>query len=326
MALKWKLANDANDKISKGEVLINANTVFNGDATIVSQGTNETTEIKGGSITFTRDGYPITVIRNVQVGEIETNSEGKGILSFPRFKNMNLVLSIKSFNISQNIRSLGCYANLLNLAENKYQFFLYGKESGLAESTEWKSTTGIYNTQYTKDCLGITLSSIHLYAPVTEVDIKRDGHNPFPSFDNVQTVPTVDIKVYITSGKETKLVKHISDYKFKVKIIRQYESSVCECGADSLCSNYKNTVFGIYLDDYVNINVQNTLFNIESQTIRVETKINDRWILSGGWNIYGQIRVQYKGDISVYANGTYSLEKLENLVGNGTLFYMAVEV
>ena len=181
MALKWVLADDSQDKIEQGKIVINGNTTFNGDATIISSGTDETTIIKGGNITFTRGGKPITVIRNMRMGEVETDSNGKGIISFPDFKNMKLFLSIKSFAIGQNVRSLGCYANLLNLSENKYQTFIYGTESSIGQGTSW-STPFANNTQrYTRNCVGIYCSHIHIKGAEQFFTIIREGSNNYPN-------------------------------------------------------------------------------------------------------------------------------------------------
>ena len=154
-SLKWVLASDANDKIAKGEVVINANTTFNGDATIVSQGADETTIIQGGKITFTRGGYPITVIRNMRIGSVATDGSGKGIVTFNNFKTLNVLTSIKSFNVGSNVRSLNTYANLIDPYLNKWQFFLYGTESQETASTKYTHSFSVYNTTFSISYLRI---------------------------------------------------------------------------------------------------------------------------------------------------------------------------
>lgn len=327
--LEWRLANDSTDRIDKGKVVINANTIFNGDATIVSQGNDETTIIKGGSITFTRGGQPITIIRNMRIGEIETDSNGSGVLSFPNFKNMNLLLSIKSFNISQNIRSLGCYANLINLAENKYQVFLYGKESGLAEGISYETNYNNWTNSYYIDCLSLTCTSIKINAP----EIKLSGWRKIIySGDltdiSVTSVPSINIKVYVSTPMEIKLVKNIT-VSFKYKLIRQWETSYQSSNGNTRYALHKE--FSTYLNEAIPISVTETSFNINRKGLKVEVSLNNDIFSMDGFGGYPQdaggdfSKTTYNSSVSCGIIGVYNLDKLENLVGHGSLFYIAME-
>ena len=152
MALKWVLADDSKDKIEQGKIVINGNTTFNGDATIVSSGEDETTIIKGGSITFSRGGVPITVIRNMKMGEIYTDGNGIGKITLNNFLNTKILTSIKSFNVSEKIRSLNAYASLDDSTTNTWSFYLYGTESSISEpisnNISFSTWTHTFNLSY----------------------------------------------------------------------------------------------------------------------------------------------------------------------------------
>lgn len=125
MALKWILANDANDKIDKGQITINQNTTFTGDATFLSKGTDESITINSGSIVFKRNDIPLTTIKNIRFGSITTDYNGKGRVSFQGFKKPILILpSIRSFTSDSNIASLYCYAEEVDANTNTYKFVI----------------------------------------------------------------------------------------------------------------------------------------------------------------------------------------------------------
>lgn len=305
---EWVVANDSQGMINRGEVVINANTTFNGDARIVSQGGNETTIIQGGSITFTRSGKPVTVIRNMRYGEIETNSSGKGILSFPDFKQpMSLMLSIKSFNISQNIRSLGCYANVINASENKYQTFLYGTESGLSEGTAWTSSTGVMASNYSKSCLSLGVSNLYIKAP--KIEFRNSSYKGYPSMSTFN-LPKVEYKITVATSTTTKVVKR-GTATFSSEFVR-YSTSHEE--QDKI--NYR-TYANIFIDTSIPINISETTFNIDTKAVYVELKYLNREVVSG-YSTYGD-------NCNTYMAGFYNLEQIESLTGNGTLFYIAME-
>lgn len=125
MALKWVLANDANDKINKGQIIINQNTTFTGDATFLSKGTDESITINSGSIVFKRNDIPLTTIKNIRFGSITTDYNGKGRVSFQGFKKPILILpSVRSFTSDSNIASLWCYAEEVDANTNTYKFII----------------------------------------------------------------------------------------------------------------------------------------------------------------------------------------------------------
>jgi len=138
---------NAQSNLDEGRLVINQNTTFNGEATFVSQSDEDSIVIKNGAISFTRDGVPITVLRNMKIGSIVTDSLGSGMVTFNNFKNINILTSIKSFNITDRIRSLNAYAVQTDIYTNTWQFFLYGTESQVGELknyihnfTTWKSS------------------------------------------------------------------------------------------------------------------------------------------------------------------------------------------
>ncbi len=332
--LEWEMASNALDKINKGEVVINGNTTFNGDATIISEGKEETTIIKGGSITFTRNGYPVSVIRNMQIGEIETDSKGKGIISFPRFKNMSLLLSIKSFAIGQNVRSLGCYANVLNAAENKYQCFLYGTEAGLGNGTAWSTGWGNYTIAYTHECVGIGVSSIHIKAPSVSFTLSRSSRHSFPPISDLWSdggkLPSVNIKILLVGEKEIKVLKTMNDVYFSAETTKTYQEEIPPSRDDDNFGEVISYREGrIYLDKVISVDANETSFQSTKKTIKVEITFSNRtyWYKLGhsGYSSYHREKRDYNSPVQVSMNGSYTMEKIEKLTGHGTLFYMAVE-
>ena len=124
-------ANSANENISSGFVTINANTRFNGDAEIVSQGTNETTIIRGGNITFTRNGEAITTFRNMAFGSVSTDSTGSATVSFPKLINpvIKTMLRSANFPVGTALASVFCRAELIESSTNTYKFFIGGSST-----------------------------------------------------------------------------------------------------------------------------------------------------------------------------------------------------
>ena len=334
-SLKWILASDANDKIENGKIVINGNTVFNGDATIVSQGKDETTIIQGGSITFTRGGKPITVIRNMKFGEIETNSEGKGILSFPDFKNMSLLLSIKSFSISQNVRSLGCYANLINLSENKYQFFIYGTESTVGQGENWESTYNSMSSTYSKDnIVSISTSIAHITTngirTLGELNLGSWSNHITPGtaevysryFNNINYHPTIMIKVYRISSKETILVKSIT----QTMNVHVLSTSLGSITSHMTTKYYLKATVGISLDNNVTINDSYSSTTKGTLGYKIEASLGKTTLNYGTGSNIATFNIPSNLMLSnLKLQGTYSEEAIVNLVGNGTLFYLAME-
>lgn len=140
-------------------MVINANTIFNGDATIVSQGEDETTIIQGGSITFTRGGKPITVIRNIKIGTVETDGDGREI-DLSDLKSCDVITSIHSFDITSNIRSLSSGATQTDPVNNKWKIYLYGSEAVLTGGSEGTFNFGGNIGEFMLEYVKLTGSSL----------------------------------------------------------------------------------------------------------------------------------------------------------------------
>ncbi|MGL6098652.1 MAG: hypothetical protein ACRC0G_03395, partial [Fusobacteriaceae bacterium] len=137
----WKLADDAKDSIEQGRVVINANTTFNGDATFISKGSNETTVIRDGSITFTRGGIPVTIIRNMRFGTASASSSGGEIVTLNGFidAKTNVLPSLMEFGVSNTVRSLECKATRVGV--NQWRFYIRGTENTVASGNQ-QTTNG----------------------------------------------------------------------------------------------------------------------------------------------------------------------------------------
>ena len=156
-------ANNAINNQNNGHLTVNANTTFVGDASFISRGSNETTVINAGSISFTRAGQTITTIRNMRSGSISTDGNGSGYVDFTGMKSGLLIIpSIQSFNVSSNVRSLNCRSERdpNYTAQNRYRFYVYGtqenQEAMLFETTS-ANTWG--KTAYTVGVEGSTVST-----------------------------------------------------------------------------------------------------------------------------------------------------------------------
>lgn len=122
-------ANTAINNQIKGNLTINANTIFDGTATFVSQGSNETTIIKDGSITFTRNNIPTTVIRNMRFGTAIASSSGGDIITLSGFDDSKtkVLPSLMEFSVSNTVRTLECKATKVGV--NQWRFYLRGTEN-----------------------------------------------------------------------------------------------------------------------------------------------------------------------------------------------------
>lgn len=135
------------DDMKKGNLLINANAVFDGTATFVSQGSNETTIIRDGSITFTRNNIPTTVIRNMRFGTAIASSSGGDIITLSGFDDSKtkVLPSLMEFSVSNTVRTLECKATKVGV--NQWRFYLRGTENTVT-STNPVTTSGSSATQY----------------------------------------------------------------------------------------------------------------------------------------------------------------------------------
>ncbi|MGL5122551.1 MAG: hypothetical protein ACRC6K_00075 [Fusobacteriaceae bacterium] len=131
-------ANDIKNIISNGDIVINGNTVFDGDANIVSIGVDERTEIKAGNINFWRKGEKITAIKNVKVGTIRTDSVGSGRVIFNGFKQpMSVLSSIQSMETGgSNFRSIRCWSEIVDYTTNEYRFWMGSTQDVIQSETE----------------------------------------------------------------------------------------------------------------------------------------------------------------------------------------------
>lgn len=344
----WVVADDSQGQINRGEIVINGNTTFNGDAKIVSVGNNETTIIQGGRITFARNGKPITVIRNTRFGEIETDSKGKGQVSFPDFNNnMSILLSIKGFAISQNIRSIGCYYNLVNMAENRYQFFIYGTESTLSQGTAWTTSPTYMENIYSRaNITAIGLSTSHFQSasrPMYSVgDISEWGAKYAISrgatapekpdtgtvmskcFNDPTKYPYLLVKVYLITSTETRLMK---EFTYTANL----SCSKISWSSDGAQENPRFTTYAhmnIDFNGVVSTAFSNTEFNKMTQSIKIVCSIGGRtvqWTRLDGRTVITTEVDNSVLNCNVSMSGIYNEENIINLTGSGTLFYLAME-
>ena len=123
--LQWTVLDDAKDSIAQGRLVINQNTVFNGDATFISSSSTEQIKISNGAIEFTREGRTLTRIKNIAIGSLVTDFNGKGVVSFEGFKKpIQVLTTLKSFQSQSNIASLNCYSEDLGTSDNRFRFYL----------------------------------------------------------------------------------------------------------------------------------------------------------------------------------------------------------
>ena len=331
MALKWVLANDANDKIENGKIVINGNTVFNGDATIVSQGEDETTIIQGGRITFTRSGYPITVIRNMRVGSVATDGSGKGIVTFNNFKTLNVLTSVKSFNVGSNIRSLNTYANLIDPYLNKWQFFLYGTESEETASKKYTHSFSAYTTTFSISYLRIYGDRLRMGVSPTKIGSISVSYHYTPVSSSCRINSTVSYSGSITKsnsdGLDTiaslngTLTGSVSARQTGFNSWDIYFSGTYDIPLSLSSSNTKNL---------------NTILKIDF------SKFSVSWVANGSITVQPPSSVASPQTTPFYENGTYSdarnlltnnvfefgytQTEVVNTIGDGDVQYIAMEV
>lgn len=146
---------------NNGIFTVSANTVFAGDATFVSKGSNETTVIKDGSVTFTRAGVPVTVIRNMRFGTATASSDGGEVVTLTGFDDSktNVLPSLMEFSVSNTVRTLECKATKVGI--NQWRFYLRGTENTVASAnpvtTNGSSVThnNVYSATFHKATLDV---------------------------------------------------------------------------------------------------------------------------------------------------------------------------
>lgn len=322
MALKWVLANDANDKIDKGQITINQNTTFTGDATIVSKGKDETTIIKGGEITFTRGGLPLTTIKNIKIGTIRTDSKGSGRVTFNNFKNTIVFTSIKSFNVSENIRSMNSYAIQSNVETNEWQFFLYGTETsiGALKKREWgwsyPSFSTTVNLKYAS--LGAIRYKLHI-SNRSNIEYRGGWFRHW-----VDGKINYDLKIIKNDGHtQSVILKNNYTVTFDKKALIATDSG----GWNKFWWRVENAV----IDETVNINniedfSKNTYITVEISNAKIIAIANiDISSNSPGVDLNLQTSDLYTLDVSrLYLD--YSEENIIETVGEGDIQYIAMEI
>lgn len=319
-SLKWILASDANDKIENGKIIINGNTVFNGDATIVSQGEDETTIIQGGSITFTRGGKPITVIRNIKIGTIETDGDGREI-DLSDLKSCDVITSIHSFDITSNIRSLNSGATQIDSVTNKWKIFLYGSEAvltgGEKGSFNFEGNVGTFSLEFIK-LTGNTMV-FRLGRPTL-----FSVHCDYYYYGSYTMSTRLSINCEVTCENE-----------LGTSIIGIYKGTLNNAvSINTWGISSRDAWFGMpYQDVYIPISIDTTLSKLLNSTITIKlsnvtlqaegvvTSEGPEWTYANPYN--------WTGDI--YQNGTnkfeYTYYKEQNspIQGKGVVQYMAIE-
>lgn len=321
----WVLANDAVDSINNGRVVINANTVFNGDATVVSRGTDESTIIKGGSITFTRGGQQITVIRNMRTGVIATDGNGSGYVDFVGMKNNLIVLpSIKAFDVSANVRSLNCRAEKDPnfIAQNRYKFYVYGTEEVVTNTQVVESPSASWSINaYTAGAVSITLKTTQTSVGYNTGYLGEDSggmKNLTLSWDSQMVL---GIKTYIDSsyyGEIEYLVPNscISSY-FKenghyyiltaVVTLNPTEIAVHGVTKTTIDKTDKNVRYEYYIKNYGIIRSSYTT-DMNKHRSYTSTVLQD------------SIRLDF-----VKGKYQYAPTYIQNIVGGGEVHYLAIE-
>lgn len=123
--------------LKEGNFVVTGNTVFDGNASFISKGTDERITINGGSIDFYRtiNGREarLSRIRNIRYGTVSTNSSGSGTVNFDGFRQPMLVFpTVKSANFGKNMASIFCYAE--HIGGTQYRFYVGGTNEDLREA------------------------------------------------------------------------------------------------------------------------------------------------------------------------------------------------
>lgn len=319
---------------NNGVFTVNANTIFAGDATFISNGSNETTIIRDGSISFTRGGETITTIRNMRAGTIITDGYGNGYVDFIGMKdNLFILPSIKAFDVSANVRSLNCKVEKDPnfLAQNRYKFFVYGTE----EVYEGINKEIVNSQNYTQNAysVGIEAVEISLYGARICENFWTTNSNENTYWSDVLISGTaspcqIGIKVYINDS--------------------YYGESVYDIN-HSYCSLEKNGSYHYLRIDVPRVKISLGNFSLttkdkNNKIVRVEIylKSNPIIICSGTIWEYRSGRDRdywtskpYSGniicnvssvDITFYAGYYfYSPSYIQNIVGGGEVQYLAIE-
>lgn len=315
-------ANNAINNQNNGHLTINANTTFAGDATFVSRGSNETTIIRDGSITFTRGGQNITTIRNMRSGVIATNSNGSGVVEFAGMKtNLSVMTTIKSFNISQNIRSLHCWAEMIDISRNRWKFVIGGTEASVNGYNEEVATF-----TYSKNCRSLSIGTITL---TPSNNVIRDGNDiveaVFQKPEEVTLYSNPKVRVTITYNDGLGSAKVIYDSTHNIPVDFSAGKGIgIQCGPIGTAYAQKITIKPLVFDVGQTLNT----FNSSTKTISIgisypEKSVTLRGILGCNW---GNKIYNFNNDLNIIRYiSTFTTEANQNLVGSGEVQYIAIE-
>ena len=316
-------ANNAINNQNNGHLTVNANTTFSGNATFVSSGSNETTVIKDGSITFTRNGMDVTVIRNMRSGVIATDSNGSGTVDFTGMKtNLSVMTTIKSFNISQNVRSLHCYAEMIDISRNRWRFTIGGTEAGSIGHNDTK-----WGHSFAQSCLSLSVGVISLSGSSTRIWNSSIASN---SLVIVASACIVNIKVYYYDGLGSSRLIYDQNHTLPLgaTVTGGYTGN---CSGGSTNTPERKNHYGIDFSGIsFSINQTFTTYNISNKTISINVSqvSNSATAKVGdcGRTSTGTVAMQATPNLN-NCNTTisYTNEQIHNLVGNGEVQYIAIE-
>lgn len=318
-------ANNAINNQNNGIFTVNANTIFDGSGTFISKGSNETTVIKDGSISFTRGGATITTIRNMRIGTIATDGNGSGYVEFSDMKSDLLILpSIKAFNVSANVRTLNCRVEKdpNYLARNRYKFYIYGTEEVVQNTTVVELSSYSYTVYaYHAGAVSIFLNTSQIGGFGYNTGYLGESTN---GMENVrltwESQMVIGVKTYIDNA-----------YYGEVEY---YVPTSCLTAYYKPNGHYNILTAKITLNTVeVTVNgVTKTTIDKTNKTIRYEYYIKNYGIVRSTFNndsgaeswtsavSSNSIRVNF-----VKAKYQYSPTSVQNIVGGGEVQYLAIE-
>ncbi|WP_330111967.1 hypothetical protein VSU16_04760 [Cetobacterium somerae] len=314
-------ANNAINNQNNGHLTVNANTVFDGKATFVSKGNNETTVIQNGSITFTRDGQNITTIRNMRSGVISTNSNGSGVVDFVGMKtNLSVMTTIKSFNISQNIRSLHCYAEMIDIGRNRWKFVIGGTEASVNGNNE-----NVYSFSYSRHCASLSVGNI-VFTPSNNV-IRSGQENStqetgFQRDVSIHTNPTAQITITYNDGLGSSRVIYSSVVNIPITFSNG-NSFNQQCGPTGIA--YRQRIIMNPLT--ISVNQSFNTFNLSTKSLTISIAYPNKSVtLRGDSCGYKNITYSFGNNLdNVSYSVSYTTEHTQSLVGSGEVQYIAIE-
>lgn len=310
---------------NNGIFTVNANTVFDGKATFISKGSNETTVIKDGSITFTRAGQDVTVIRNMRAGMVTTDGNGSGYVDFTNMKNNLVVLpSVKAFNVSANVRSLNCRAEKDPnfLAQNRYKFYVYGTEEVVTNTQVVESNSSNWSiSAYTAGAVSIIL---------------KTGQNG-SGYNTGYLGETSDGMKSLTMSWDSQMVIGIKTY-----IDNAYYGEIEYYVPNSCIGTYMKENGHFYvLTGVVTLNpteiavngVTKTTIDKTDKTVRYEYYIKNYGVIRSSYTTNGNRHRSYTSIVVqstiridfVKGKYQYAPTYIQNIVGGGEVHYLVIE-